>query len=402
MLQQNPVISKRVKKRKYDLYNASQFNTMKPLANNSNLDGLNTDIFLCDEIHEFSNAVMFDLIQQSQGVKLEPLIFITTTNGFVRDAFFDTKLEYANHVLNDVINDHTFLPILYELDSDNAKDANEEIKDKRNWQKTLPALGEFRSYADVDKLIKQTECNKVERSKLLAKYFNLPQSDVQGWLNYDEAHNDDKFDLEEFRGCYCIGGADLSAVGDLTTATLLFMRQGCDCKYIWQKSFMPGDLLEEREKSDKVPYSKWVERGFIDLSGDTKINYSDVTNWFKYIVHTYNLYPRWIGFDNWNSQYWIDEMSNEGFTLENVIQGFKTFSNPLKELTADFKAHRIIYNNNPVLKWAILNTKIKIDENDNWRPVKGKGLRQRIDPMVSMLDAYVVLSNKYQDFTNLL
>ena len=279
MLMQNQLLSKRVKKRKYDLYNEKNLNTMKPLANNNNLDGLNTDIFCVDEIHEFKDAVLYDLIKQGQGVKKEPLIFLITTNGFVRDLFFDNKLAYANNVLNGIITDHTFLPVLYELDAIDAKQANIEITNKNNWFKTNPSLGKFRSFADIDKLIKQSANDKTERAKLLAKYFNLPQSDLNGWLTVDEVTNTETFNIENFRGCYCVGGVDLSCVGDLTSATLIFMKPGSDKKYIVNKSWIPKDLVQEKEKEDNVPYSKWVEASYIGLSVNTRFDNKMLLIW---------------------------------------------------------------------------------------------------------------------------
>jgi phage terminase large subunit-like protein len=402
MLLQSPALSKRVKKRKYDLFNASQFNTMKPLANNSNLDGLNVDIFLLDELHGFLNSIMFDLIQQSMGVKLEPLIFVATTNGFVRDMLFDEKSNYANEVLNGIRIDHTFLPILYELDATDIKEANEEIKDKKNWTKTLPALGEFRSFSDVDKLIKQSENDKTGRAKLLAKYFNLPQLSTVSWLTWDELNNEETFDLEEFRRCYFIGGFDLSEVNDLTAATLLFMKTNDDKKYIHQMYWVPENLVEQKEKEDQVPYSKWIEKGWLRVSGESKIDVQDAYDWLAEIVQQYDLYPQWQGFDRWGSNEFVKLMEGAGIQLETVIQGAKTFSNPMKELKADFQDGKIIYNRNPVLMWCLANTREHRDNNGNVRPVKGRNQRKRIDGMLSLLDAYVVFCNHKSEFLDLL
>jgi phage terminase large subunit-like protein len=85
-----------------------------------------------------------------------------------------------------------------------------------------------------------------------------------------------------------------------------------------------------------------------------------------------------------------------------VRQGYKTLSPAMKELEADLKAKLINYNNNPILKWCLTNTSVKMDENGNIRPVKGQNQRQRIDGMVSLLIAYVVLQQKLNDYLTLL
>lgn len=400
---QSPTLSKRCKKRKSDLYVPNTFSMMLPLANNAqNLDGFNGDVVLMDEIAGFTSTKMYDILKQSQGSKLEPLLFMFSTNGFVRDNFFDSKLDYANNVLNDIVQDHTFISFLYELDALKHEDAEKEIEDFRNWAKTNPACPAFRSFEELTEEVKKAKVDKSYRPTLYAKYFNIAESDAQGWLTIAEATNTTTFDLEEFRNCYCIGGVDLSSVNDLTSATLLFMKPNSDMIYILNKAWIPKDKVQQKEIDDKVPYSKWIAAGWLDASGDAKIDYNDVTNWFLELNNKYNFYVRWFGYDNWNSQYWIRQMQDNNFTMQEVRQGFQTFTNPLKELTAKFQTKKVIYNNSPLLKWAILNTRIEIDKNDNWRPVKGKNNKRRIDPLMSLLDAYVVLTQNYEDFTSYL
>lgn len=112
--------------------------------------------------------------------------------------------------------------------------------------------------------------------------------------------------------------------------------------------------------------------------------------------------PLWIGYDPWNSQYWIEEMKNMGFNMVIVRQGAQTLSQPMKEMGADLSAKRINYNNNPILKWCLTNTNVKRDDNDNIRPIKGQSNRQRIDGAVSLLIAYTVLFNNLQDYLNII
>ena len=115
----------------------------------------------------------------------------------------------------------------------------------------------------------------------------------------------------------------------------------------------------------------------------------------------YEIAPLWIGYDPWNSNYWIDEMKAYGFEMLEVRQGAKTMSNPMKQLEADLAEKKVLYNDNPVLKWCLLNTAVKRDENDNIRPIKGQKQRARIDGAVSLIIAYCVLNEKGTDYLNL-
>ena len=119
------------------------------------------------------------------------------------------------------------------------------------------------------------------------------------------------------------------------------------------------------------------------------MNFSEVTDWFKKMRDEYNFTFYNIGYDPWSAVYFVEEMTREGFPMNKVIQGAITMSQPMKDLKADLMDKKVNYNDNPVLKWCLLNTKIEEDKNDNIRPVK-KSKIQRIDGAVSLINAYVV------------
>ena len=84
-----------------------------------------------------------------------------------------------------------------------------------------------------------------------------------------------------------------------------------------------------------------------------------------------------------------------------IRQGPFTLSNPMKDMHADFKSHKIIYNNNPIDKWCLYNTSIKTDINGNIQPVKGLDARQRIDGTIALICAYKVLHDKMDYYLNM-
>ena len=100
----------------------------------------------------------------------------------------------------------------------------------------------------------------------------------------------------------------------------------------------------------------------------------------------------------------MEEMRNVFGTsvIDLVFQGKKTLSGPMKSLGADLAKKRVVYNNNPILKWCLCNTTVDVDRNDNIQPAKGKqGATRRIDGMASLLDAYVELENHLEEYLSM-
>ena len=380
MVKQSPDLSRHMKKRKADLYYVPSMSKLQPLARNSDtLDGLNASFVIMDELHGVKDRNLYEVMRQSQSARRQPLLVMITTAGTVRECIFDEMYEHACTVADGAIADDTFLPILYELDSRN------EWTDPAAWIKANPSLGAIKKTDDLRIKVERAKQNPVDLPGVLCKEFNIRETVKTAWLSFEAINNTATFDLSDFRGAYCVGGVDLSITTDLTCASLLFMKRGQDTKYIAQMYWLPADRLQERVKQDKIPYDKWLARGLLRLCAGNTINYSDVTAWFMETVKEYELFPAWVYYDSYSARYFVEEMQMQGFNMVRCIQGAKTLSLPMQMLGADLQAHRVNYNNNPVLKWCLTNTGIQTDRNGNIVPVKNQSPRQRIDGTAALL-----------------
>ena len=383
---------KRSRKNIFYIYSPKSKNKIKKLSGQSrNLDGFNIEVGCIDEVHEMTDSKVYDAIKQSQSTKEEPLIFIISTEGKVVEGFLDNKLAYCKKMLKGEIEDERVLPWLY------TQDSQEEIfRDKRTWQKSNPSLGKVKSYSYLEDIMNKAKNDLATRVTMLCKDFNIKQLESGSWLSFDELQNTTKFDIEELRDSYAIGGVDLSSTTDLTASVLVVKKNGKI--YAIPHFFMPKDVLEKRMQEDSVPYDIWVKKGYITLSEGSQNDFTKVTEWFQHMVWDYGIRPLWVGYDPWNSKYWIDEMIDAGFTMEKVRQGVFTLSEPMKQLEADLKNHIVIYDNNPVLKWCLANTQAKVDVNGNIQPCKLNSKYKRIDGAVALIIAYSVLSNYKKDY----
>ena len=395
MIKQSPALSKHFRKRKSDLYYEPAMSKFQPLARNSDtLDGLNASFVIMDELHGVKDRNLYEVMRQSMAARRQPLLIMITTAGTVRECIFDEMYQYAAGVADGAITDPHFLPVMYELDD------RSEWTDPAAWIKANPALGAVKKTDDLTQKVERAKQNRSELSGVLCKEFNVRETVKTAWLAFDDINNESTFDLEAFRGAYCIGGVDLSITTDLTCASLLFMRRGDDKKYITQMYWLPADRLQERVQQDKIPYDKWFDRGLLRLCDGNAISYSDVTQWFCETVRKYDLFPAWVYYDSYSARYFVEEMQMQGFNMVRCIQGAKTLSLPMQMLGADLQAHKVIYNNNPVLKWCLTNTGVQTDRNGNIVPIKNQSPKQRIDGTAALLDCYVGLYEHYNEYTN--
>ena len=395
MVRQSPDLLQVCKKRKSDLYFPLTFSKVQPLGKNSDtLDGLNSSLVIMDELHGIKDRNLYEVMKQSQSARRQPLLIMITTAGTIRECIFDDMYKYACDVADGVITDDTFLPIIYELDD------KKEWLQPLAWEKANPGINKIKKLDDLISKVERAKNSPRDLTGILCKDFNVIQSINTAWLTYDDIENPETFDVEAFRGCYAIGGADLSITTDLTCATLLLMNKD-EKRFVTQMYFLPRDNFEQRVQQEKIPYDKWLDAGLLRLCNGNSINYSDVTAWFLEMVERYEIAPAWVYYDSYSARYWVEEMTAHGFNMVRCIQGSKTLSLPMQQLGADLKAKKINYNNNPLLKWCISNTGIQEDRNGNIVPVKATSAKYRIDGLASLLDAYVGLYEHYNEFVNL-
>lgn len=397
MREQSKALSKpkRSKKNIFYIYSPKSKNKIKKLsAQSRNLDGYNIEVGCIDEVHQMTDSKVYDAIKQSQSTKKEPLIFIITTEGNVVSGFLDKKLEYCRKMIKGEIHDERVLPWLYTQDS-----IDEIFQDKKTWMKSNPSLGKVKTYSYIEDIMNKARNDLSTRVTMLCKDFNIKQLESGSWLSFDDLNNETKFDISFLKNSYAVAGVDLSSTTDLTASIIVVIKD--NKKYIVPHFFMPKDTLERRMQEDNVPYDIWVKRGLITLSEGSQNNFSLVTEWFLEMVRKYDIRPLWVGYDPWNSQYWVDEMEDNGFTLEKIRQGVFTLSEPMKQLEADLKNHIVIYDNNPVLKWCLSNTQAKVDVNGNIQPCKLNSKYKRIDGAVALIIAYATLNRYIKEYENM-
>lgn len=387
------------KKRQSDIYIEMFFSIIKALASDtSTMDGLNSHFFSQDEFHEQKTRKLYDVMIQSMSARDQPLAWLISTNGFIREAFFDEIYEYAAKVALWIpgFEDYRLLPLIHELDK------REEWTAPECWEKANPGLGKIKSRRTLAENVEKAKRDPTFLPTLLTKDFNLKENSENLWLSNDEVINDSVVDMEFLRNSYAVGGCDLSSTTDLTCATLIIRKPGDSRFFVLQMYFLPQCRVLKVASSDKseANYLIWKENSWLQASEGATVDFHSVTMWFVTMVREFNIRPLWIGYDAALSGYWREEMEAYGFDMEKIRQGPFTWTYPMKEMKGLFSEHRIVYQNNPMLRWCLYNTAAKSANKDgieSIQPVKASS-NKRIDGMVSLLNAFTCYKNHEEEY----
>lgn len=384
------------KKRRSDIY-IKAFNTsVKKIAFNSKKsDGFNPQLVVNDEMEAWpgdQGLKQYEVMTSALGARKQPLIISIATAGYVNDGIFDELFKRATAFLKGNSREKRLLPFIYMIDDIEKWDSIEELK-KSNPNLGVSVSAEY--YLEQIEIARNSISKKVE---FMTKFCNIKQNSAVAWLDYWDVmkcvHEEKPLSLEDFKGCYCVGGIDLSRTTDLTAASIVINRDGTN--HIFTRFYMPQKRYEVAINEDNTPYNIYRDRGFLFISGENQVDYKDVYNWFIELVKVYKIKPLKIGYDRYSANYLVEDLKTAGFHTDDVYQG-TNLTPILHEFEGNLKDGLFDFGDNSMLAAHFLNVAVDINLNDSrMKPVKIEK-RMRIDGAMSVFDALTMVSKYHNE-----
>lgn len=386
MVRNNPVLSKRLRvldsvKRIVDYKTNSFYQVLS--SDVPTKHGLNPSRVIFDELHAQPNRKLLDVLTEgTDAARQQQLIFIMTTAGiYDKTHICWEKHEYARKILDGIIEDPHFLAVIYGADK-----SVDDWEDEQVWKRVNPALGVI---FDLEKLRKHF--NEVKNEP--ARINNFMQLRLNMWVAQATRYVPmDKWDAcssriaeDKLANRRCWAGLDLAATTDLTAYVLAFEPPDNELIPIKARFFMPEDNIEEASRRDNVNYQMWADAGYLILTPGNVVDYDAVRREMQKDKLRYDIQR--IAYDPWNATQTALKMQDEdGMTMIEHRQGYKSMSEPTKETLKLIMGGRLAHGGNPILRWCADNLMVTQDPAGNVKPAKDKSTG-RIDGFVAMVMA---------------
>ena len=350
---------------------------LEPLSSRSEKqDGLNPHGAIVDEYHAHQTSDLLEVIQTGMGSRSQPLLFIITTAGFEKQyPCYSEERATAIDVLNGIKQDDSLFTVIYTLDD------GDDWKDEKNWIKANPNIGITPTWDFMRQQYQQAINQGVSKEvQFKTKNLNIWTDSSMAWINH-ETWLACQGEIPDLKGRECYAGLDLAAVSDMNAYVLLFPDN--DQFYIKPFFWLPRGVIEA--KGDHIDYRRWVNEGLIKvIDGDVidqRIIMQDILEIHKqYQVKSF-AFDRFMAFNGL-----IQGLHDEGINGFEFGQGFKSMSEPTKDLEILVKSKNIIHDGNGVLAWQMSNVELEFDPADNVKPSKKKS-RNKIDGIVATVMA---------------
>lgn len=363
-------------------------------SDHSSKHGFNPSLVLGDELHCWPRPDLWTALTTGSGTRRERLFITITTAGTYEPESLEWELyNYACKVRDGIIDDKTYLPIIYEIKK------GEDWLDEKVWHRVNPALGDFRDLDSLRQAAMRAKTNRRLENDFRRLFLNEHTQTVTRWLSMEKWDAcEDTGPLDD--GQQVCGGLDLASTTDIAAWCLVGLRDGgyvCEWRF-----FIPEERMREIEKVDRVPYSAWVADGHIIATPGNTINYDIIVD--QILKDSNRFLIEHIGYDAWNATATAQKLEQEGLSMVKVSQGVGGLSEPSRELERCVIDGSLQHLNNPVAKWMANNCEVLTDTSGNIKPVRPKhgASGKKIDGIVAAIMAIKLASTQMvDDFTNI-
>lgn len=354
-------------------------------------DGLNPQCGIIDEYHAHETDEIYNIIDSGMIARAQPLLMIITTAGVnLNNPCYRSEYQYVSKLLdpNSPVENERYFAMVNELDKDEDGNLIDDIRDEKAWLKANPIAASYPEGIENIRAKLQEALEKPDKmDDFLTKNMNIwINKRTQGYISLDRWAVCGAENLPDISGLDAYVGVDLSATTDLTSVSIEIPLS--DGRFVvLSHSFIPEEKLDERVKTDKMPFDQWARKGWITTTPGAVVDYTFVREYIKAIAETHGVSVKEICYDKYNARHLMQELEADGFVTVEIPQGIRYLSEPTKNFRTKVFEKKIIHNNNPVLSWAVGNAVTRKDAQENIMLDKSKST-DRIDPLAALINAH--------------
>ena len=340
--------------------------------------GLSPILAILDEVGQVVGPTdkFVSAITSAQGAYESPLLIAISTQAPTDADMFSTWIDAQKNAPDPRVVCHVY-----------AAPENCELDDKKAWAAANPAMGKFRSIADIEKQCHQAREMPANEPEFRNLILNQRVEAVSPFVAAS-VWKENGGECGPIDGKKVWGGLDLSSVNDLTALVLVADDGGVHSEF-----WLPSQGLAEKSRKDRVPYDLWAKQGYLNTTPGRSIEYEFVSEFLRGLFDRCEVQT--MAFDRALFAHLRPWLVKAGFTedeLEKFVpygQGTLSMTPALRELEAKLLERKLRHSNHPILEMCAKNATV-IGDSGARKFDKRKATR-RIDGMVALAMAVGVM-----------
>lgn len=361
LIEASPHISPQFKVIKSEVTCLLNNSKMVALATSDNrMDGRKANVFVGDEVGALKNRYPIDAMESSQMNMINRTGILISTAYKSTDNPMTQEVEYAEKVLDGLIEDDSLFALLYKPD-----DTKDWMSDKTLYEANPLCYDVPENYDYLVKKRNQSLEMASAKSNFLTKHLNIfVDGDIsEAYVNVDDL-KENKIDTFDWEGKEVYIGVDLAETVDNTAVSMVHYDPIKEKFYTKSWSFIPELSVTEKSKRERINYTYMRDNGWAYFCGDRTINQRYVEDFVLNIEDTYNVKVKGIGYDRRNALSSKQRWEEEGdYECIEVRQHTSTLGNPFKVMRDKILDGDFHYEPNDLLEINFKNTRQVLNSN---------------------------------------
>ncbi|ONK09446.1 terminase TerL endonuclease subunit [Streptomyces sp. MP131-18] len=323
-----------------------------------------------DELHLHKDRGLIEAVETGTGAREQPLVmYATTADAGTPFSPYAEVREYCEKLARSVLTDPTFYGVVF------AAEKGDDPFDPATWLKANPGLaaGDSPTMESMEKAAAKARQNPIELASYLRLRLGIRTKQQTKYIPLEVwDRNAGMVDRAALKGREAYGGLDLAATSDLSALAWVFPDDAAGYDALW-RFWTPEANLPRLNERTAGAAEVWVRQGWLTVTPGEVMDYDYIRNDIATDREFFDV--RAIAFDPWNSTQCITDLMADDAPMEEMRQGYRSMSPPLKELgrllrQGTERKPLFRHGGNPVMRWMIDNLAVATDASENVKPDK--------------------------------
>ncbi|WP_301100278.1 terminase large subunit [Propionivibrio sp.] len=392
----SPALAKEIEVFKTSIFCATLQAGFLPLSSKAaTKHGFSPSFAVADELHEWPDGELHDVVHKGTGARRQPLEILITTSGEPGIGYGWELHEYATEILSGKNTNPSFYPVIF------AAAPSDDWRSPETWRKANPNLNISIKEDYLAGEVALAEGNTRRIADFKRFHLNIWNGEAVGGIDMAQwdACGGRPVRLEDLKGRTCWAALDLASTTDMCALCLVAPRiDGVDGFDVWWHFWMPKENIGARMHKDRVSFDRWIAAGYITATEGNVVDYDAIRAKISggvphdamtgpVVAHVVKISE--LAIDRWNATQLMTQLLADGINVVEFGQGYRSMTAPSKEFERLLGKGLLNHGNNPVAHWMATCTTFITDGSENIKPAKPDRRRtsKRIDGIVTLIMA---------------
>lgn len=334
-----------------------------------------------DEVHTYLDYDLISTAEGGLGKKMFPRTTKISSDGEVRGGPLDDYKNKASEILDGSIPDGGTLPFWCRLDAD------EEVDDEENWVKAIPSIEYLPILKErVRMAYGEYKRDPIANARFMSTRMGRPKGDEERQIVPYEKLLATARPIPELYGMKAVIGIDFASSRDF--AAVGWLARVEDTFIFNSKAF----VLKKSKDLPRIhaPLSEWAGMNLLNFVDGEEIDCEEILDWLTQQAYEYGLDYKAGAVDYYRYGFLKRKLEAYGFNgerggnLKLVRPSDYMICNAL--ITSSLVNEKVIWGENPYLRWCANNTRIVRDK-------RGNEAYEKIEPRSRKTDGFMAFCN---------